>query len=292
VDNNKIYDSKKYLLDFLGIKDNFLYSDFSSKYKEKIIPKKNGGERKIKPPNLNLKKVQRKILDKILFVNNHLPCVYGLSKEKNILNNAKAHQKNATGQLLALDIKDFFPSVPRKYILKIFKKLKFNKENASILTKICTVDDSLPQGAPTSPYLASMACIELDKKIYSYCKRKNLIYTRYFDDISISGKNISDEDVNFFEKVISENGFCCNDEKKKFFEKNDDKIINGVLISQNTMLSVSENYKNEIRDIYKKLVKNDNLHDKRIFAGKFGFYLYINKKEATAFLESLKKEKF
>ncbi len=139
MDNDKIYSSKRYLLDFLDIKDNFLYSDFSNKYKEKIVPKKNGGERKIKPPNFNLKTIQRKILDTILSKNSQLPCVYGLSKEKDILGNAKTHQKNADGQLLALDIKDFFPSVPRKHILKIFKKLGFNKENASILTKICTI---------------------------------------------------------------------------------------------------------------------------------------------------------
>ena len=80
MDNDKIYSSKRYLLDFLDIKDNFLYSDFSNKYKEKIVPKKNGGERKIKPPNFNLKTIQRKILDKILSKNTKLPYYYVKSK--------------------------------------------------------------------------------------------------------------------------------------------------------------------------------------------------------------------
>lgn len=290
MDNDKIYSSKRYLLDFLGVKDNFLYSNFSNKYKEKIVPKKNGGERTIKPPSFNLKTIQRKILDTILSKNPQLPCVYGLSKEKDILSNAKTHQKNASGQLLTLDIKDFFPSIPRRRILKIFKKLGFSKENSSILTKICTINNSLPQGAPTSPYLASMACNKLDRTIYSYCKIRNLTYTRYFDDISISGKNISDKDINYFEKCISKNGFDCNDTKKKFFKENDYKTVNSVLIKKDT-LSVSDNYKMEIKDIYQKIIKDDNLNNQRMFAGKFGFYLHINKKEALFFLENLKKGK-
>lgn len=289
MDNEKIYSSKKELLEFLGIKESYLYPDFSTKYREIQKPKKKGGFRTIKPPNFNLKNIQRKILDKILTKNPQLECVYGLSKNKSILDNAKLHQKNASAQLLNLDIKNFFPCISNKKICEVFKKIGFNKENSLILTKLCTVDKALPQGAPTSPYLASMVCLKLDKEIYSFCKRRNFSYTRYFDDVSISGENISLKHISNLERIVSRHGFVCNKEKKEFFDFNSVKMINSILISKSG-LSVTNSYKEEIENIYHTFIKEKTIQNKRIFAGKFGFYLHINKKEALDFLKDLKKK--
>lgn len=286
MDNEKIYSSKKELLKFLGIKDNFLYKDFSTKYFELEKPKKSGGVRLIKPPSPNLKKVQRKILDKILYLHPQRPCVYGLSKNKGILNNAKTHQKNALLQLQVLDIENFFPNISQTKVNNVFKKIGFNKENSSILTKLCTIEKSLPQGAPTSPYLASMVCSKLDKRIYIYCKRRNLTYTRYFDDISISGEKILPKNVVDIEKIISNSGFNCNNAKREFFDVGKDKIINSVLISKFN-LSVTDKYKKEIETVHKRMIADNTIENQRAFSGKFGFYLHINKNEALLFLEKL-----
>lgn len=287
MDNEKIYSSKKELLNFLEIKENYLYSNFSNKYREKEILKKKGGTRKIMPPNFNLKKIQRKILDNILDSIPQLDCVYGLSKDKGIVDNAKLHKKNASNQLLNLDIEDFFPSISNKNVSKIFNKIGFNKENSLILTKLCTIGKELPQGAPTSPCLASMVCSKLDKKIFNYCKNRNLVYTRYFDDISVSGEKILPKYEDYFIKVIKAHGFNSNQKKREFFDYNKDKVINNILITK-LGLSVSDNYKNEIEDIYKKMMSDDTMVNQRVFAGKFGFYLHINKRGAKSFLRQLK----
>ncbi len=287
MDNEKIYSSKTELLKFLGIKENYLYSKFSNKYREKEIPKRNGGFRKIKPPNFNLKNIQRKILDDILTPVPQLACVYGLSKNKGISDNAKLHQKNTSNQLLNLDIKDFFPSVSNREVARVFKSIGFSKENSLILTKICTVDKSLPQGAPTSPYLASMVCSKLDKKIFIYCKNRNFTYSRYFDDISISGKNILQKHEDYFVKIVKSYGFDINISKRQFFEPNEDKIINNILIKK-VGLSVSDKYKKEIEDIYIETLKDNSITNQRKFAGKFGFYLHINRRGAKSFLRQLK----
>lgn len=287
MDNEKIYISKKDLLKFLNIKDNFLYPKFSTKYSTLELPKKNGGFRTIKPPHYNLKKIQRKILDDILYKHKQLNCVYGLSKEKGIRGNAIEHSKNVNLQLVILDIENFFPTISYKDVIKIFKKIGFSKENSNVLKKLCTIDDSLPQGAPTSPYLASMVCFNLDKEIYIYCKRRSFVYTRYFDDISISGKNILPIHIKQIENIIKKYGFKCNESKRKIFDCNSDKIIDSVLI-KNSGLSVTDSYKNEIVDYYRILINDDNLQNKKAFSGKFGFYLHINKKEAILFLQKLK----
>jgi retron-type reverse transcriptase len=284
VNNDAIYNSKKELLNFLGIKENFLYNNFSLKYTMTEVPKKSGGFRTISAPNKKLKDTQRKILDKILSKIPLLDCVYGLSQKKNIKNNALAHKGNVSACLLNLDIENFFPNVKRRSILNIFLNTGFVKENSSILTKICTMDGSLPQGAPTSPYLASLVCLKMDKEIYKKCKNKSLVYTRYFDDISISGKNITQEIQNAIKKIIEKNSFKCKESKTFLFEYNDNKMINNILITNNG-LSVTNKYKDEILRLYNNFKSDKSLTNERRFRGKFGFYLHINKREAIEFIK-------
>lgn len=253
-----------------------------------IIRRKRTLVRKLQSPSPNLKKTQRLILDKILTKQPVLPCVYGLSKDRTVLANAKMHLKNASDQLVVLDIENFFPSVKRSQIIKVFRKLGFNKENSAILTKICTVNDELPQGAPTSPYLASLACIKLDKEIYNYCKRRNFEYTRYFDDISVSGKNILEKHIKYIEKIIVKHSFRCNDSKREFYDFNtENKVINGIVINQDK-LSVTEKYKREIEESYRNLAANKTLQNERVFSGKIGFYLHINKEDAVKLVQKIK----
>lgn len=289
MDKDKIYKSKSELLSFLNIKENFLYPSFSKKYGEFDLPKKNGGTRPIKPPHPKLKTTQRAILDKILYSSAQLPCVYGLSSEKGVRVNAEKHLKNAKVDLLTLDIEKFFPSITPKQVLNVFMKLGFNKENSRVLTKICTVDDSLPQGAPTSPYLASLVCLSLDKQIYNYCRRRNFEYTRYFDDITISGCKITKEEIAQIRNILKRNSFVSNDSKLFFYDsKTANKIITGVLLKP-TGLSVPREYKAEIEDAYIRWTRSSTINDKRKFEGKFAFYLYINKPEALALKKYLSK---
>lgn len=283
--DKNIYTSKTHLLNLLGIRENFLYADFDLRYREKSLPKKNGGTRLIRPPAYSLKTVQRKILDSILSKTPQLECVYGLTENKTVLQNAKAHNTHFQGQLITLDIKDFFPNITRKMISRVFIRLGFNKENAAILTKICTVNDCLPQGSPTSPFLSSLTCAGLDREIYTYCKRRKFLYTRYFDDICVSGSTLKRAHMAEIERIITKHGFVCND-KRKFFDTKEQKIINGIVIGN--VLSVTEKYKDEIRKSYFEMIANNTQLSTKIFMGKIGFFKYINRKEASDFLNRLK----
>lgn len=195
--------------------------------------------------------------------------------------------KNSNAFLLVLDIENFFPNITPIMVKKVFIKIGFNKETSKILTKLCTVDNSLPQGAPTSPCLASMTCHNLDKHLYRYCKNKKLIYTRYFDDISISGKNIEMRHIDEVQKIIKKYSFTCKKEKTYLFKPEDQKVVNGVVIDKSE-LHVTPEHKEEIKEKYKVMQKDNNLQNQRIFAGKLGFYLYINKKAALNFYTQLK----
>jgi hypothetical protein len=48
---------------------------------------------------------------------------------------------------------------------------------------------SLPQGAPTSPLLANLAVRHLDERLAAFALARDLVYTRYADDITISSSS-------------------------------------------------------------------------------------------------------
>ncbi|MCG2694914.1 reverse transcriptase family protein [Candidatus Parcubacteria bacterium] len=277
-----IYNSKEELLNFLGIRENFLYSDFSKKYFLKKLPKKGGGFRPIKPPVKKLKLIQRKILDEILMKQEVLPSVYGLDKSKGILDNARRHQVNFNCHLVNLDIKQFFPNVKYKTVKQIFCKLGFSNDCSNLLTKLCTIDKCIPQGSPTSPYLSALALEKLDKKIFNYCKVNKFIFTRYFDDISISGEIINSKNIKYIENLIKNAGYISHPKKRIWFKSEQQKVINSVVIYSDNF-DVTNIYKDKINNSFLEYTKNGTVKNWRIFMGNLAFYVYIDKKKSRDF---------
>lgn len=277
-----IYNNKFDLLSHFGIKENFLYSDFSKKYKIKILKKKNGGERTIKAPISKLKTVQRKILDDIIAKVQPLDCVYGLNKEKGVRDNAMLHSKNWNKEVLCLDLADFFGAVHYKNIKNIYKDLGFNEENSAVLTKLSTLDQSLPQGSPLSSHLSSLSVLRMDNEILKYVKPRGLIYSRYVDDITISGKAVTQKNINEIKEIISRHEMATNNQKEKLYKSNEQKEITGVRLIKNN-ITITDQYENNLIGMSNNI---SYLMD-RTFWGKFSFYKYLNKKMADSFIEKL-----
>ena len=63
----------------------------------------------------------------------------------------------------------------------------FNEKSAIVVSGICSKDGVLPQGAPTSPTISNSILIDFDESMDRHCADQNLTYSRYADDISISG---------------------------------------------------------------------------------------------------------
>jgi len=154
-------------------------------YYEKTISKGNK-ERVLFVPALELKKVQRKILNNIL--NFKFPFyTHGGISGRSIITNARMHLSQKW--VMCLDIKDFFPSIHYKKIYKNFILLNCSSRVSKLLTHLTTYKYQLPQGTPTSPAIANIILYNLDKRIFGLCRMKNLKYSRYFDDIAISGSS-------------------------------------------------------------------------------------------------------
>lgn len=154
-------------------------------YHQFTIPKRSGhGMRTIHAPSPELKAIQRRILRRLLGLLVAHPAATGFEIGKSIVTNALPHQRKAV--IVRLDIKDFFASTKAKRVEAFFERIGWNREAARRLTDLCTHDGSLPQGAPTSPRLANLLNVLLDKRLEGAARKYGATYTRYADDMTFS----------------------------------------------------------------------------------------------------------
>ncbi|MEQ9441727.1 MAG: reverse transcriptase domain-containing protein [Cyclobacteriaceae bacterium] len=145
------------------------YYDFS-------IPKKSGGKRKISAPYPTIAHLQRWISHNILsrFQIHNAATAY--IKQRSIIDHVQPHANNYS--ILVLDLKDFFPSITLMKIKNLFEEIGYPDHISFFLSKICTLKDVLPQGAPSSPPLSNLIGYRIDFKLQEYCTKHRLNYTR------------------------------------------------------------------------------------------------------------------
>ena len=110
------------------------------------------------------------------------------------------------------DIENFFPSITNAALEGFFLTAGFGVSASAILSKILTLNGSLPQGAPTSPIISNAFLIEFDEVMQCLCEEKRLVYSRYADDITVSGNDYKDiaETIVFAEKQLNKKNFFLN----------------------------------------------------------------------------------
>lgn len=153
-------------------------------YTRFTIPKRRGGTRTIEAPNDKLKTLQRRVLRRLLNPLSMPETVTGFVPGRSIVDNARPH--TAMAVVINLDLADFFPSLTADRVEAAWRALGWGAEAATALTRICTHENHLPQGAPTSPALSNLVCRKLDTRLELLADANGGRYTRYADDITIS----------------------------------------------------------------------------------------------------------
>lgn len=268
-----------------------IYTNPKKYYHQKTIEKK-GKFRLLTIPNKTLKSVQRVIHDK-LFTFQFPPEVHGGIKGRSIKTNAYPHRQKKW--VACLDIKDFYPSINFGRIGFVFKALGCSTEISKILTALTTYKFELPQGTPTSPILANLVLYNLDKRISALCRTRQISYTRFFDDISISGNKPLTSTLNKIEEFIRVEGFLAH--KRKIKGTGEYQIITGLVVNGRN-LKVSNTTLSEVNAALEKLL-NNQLPEKELDAltqtiqGCIAFLKSVNSGQGiileTKFNKTLKK---
>lgn len=156
-------------------------------YRHFTLPKKGGGERPIESPRVFLRVVQWFLADFIFNDLNIHNSVHSFVFGRSIVTNAQLHVgRTFVGNA---DIKNFFGKITREMIDNLLRRNGFNPAESGLLASLCTNENHLPQGAPTSPVLSNSILYEFDRRMERICSEGLLQYSRYADDITISGED-------------------------------------------------------------------------------------------------------
>lgn len=249
----------------VGIKTEYLYAmaNCQAKYYRKFsIPKNNGSKRQISEPLPTLKNIQQFILQNILYKIPCSPYSKAFIRGRSLKDNAKFHRGQKV--ILKIDIKNYFGSLHGFEVYHFYQRLGYQEPLCILFTKLCILSNSLPQGAPTSPYLSNLLTIKLDDDIFGFCQqRDSLRYTRYADDITISGEFCAKEIIPSISKIIQDNCLSVNYNKIHVVGKHNQQVVTGVVV--NEKLQAPKEYRRMIRlEIY--------------YIKKHGLLNHINKK--------------
>ena len=216
-------------------------------YRHYEIPKKNGGIRNIEEPYPSLKDIQTWILNNILTPasSRYVSAVAkAFMPGKSLRDNARFHKNKKT--VVALDLHDFFGSVRFGSVYGVFKGMGYNESVAVMLTKLCMLKGSLPQGAPTSPMLSNLMYAELDQKIFRYCKARKIMYTRYADDMTFSSDNLDVAHLMAYVKmIVGTKHLKLNEEKTKVMGRGSAQNVTGIVV--NDGMQVPRKYRDKVR---------------------------------------------
>lgn len=118
----------------------------------------------------------------------------------------KVHSRHP--YLLHLDLKAFFPSTSTHRVRQGLIQYRFSAQDAEQIARVCTIANELPQGAPTSVTLGNLVLRKVDSRIGNLCVQHGLTYTRYVDDLAISGGSRVERIAPRIKQILEEEGWC------------------------------------------------------------------------------------
>ncbi|HVS73413.1 MAG TPA: reverse transcriptase family protein [Phycisphaerae bacterium] len=221
-------------------------------------------------PKATLKAMQRQILEQILQRVPAHAAAHGFVPGRSPVTNAAAHCGKAV--VLRMDLQDFFASVAAARVFRLFRTLGYSATVSRLLMGLCTTmmpadvwerrprraadggeDDGgdflrrqrlitrhLPQGAPTSPALANLAAMRLDRRLSRLAaaaggREGGVHYTRYADDLTFSagrrfGRSMQRLRV-LIDVIAREEGFVVNQRKTRVMRAGVRQRVAGVVVN-------------------------------------------------------------
>jgi RNA-directed DNA polymerase len=273
-----------------------------SYYIKYVIPRSDGTNRVLFEPKPVLKEAQHQLLQFIYSIENSngsfgefqrfkdkyalSPCATAYRQGMNVVDNARFHIGNEV--LLKVDINDFFGSIQAAnmtgmwvellfcksyYLRKIgaipsqtdeSEELQFFNELARKITVLTSLNNQLPQGSPTSGALANLFLAGFDRRVLNFCVRHRLNYSRYSDDMTISGA-IHDlqpgKVLHYLNILLRKRGLKLKHAKTKLIRRNNRQVVTGIVV--NDKKTAGREYKRCLRQAMHYLKKFGEEHIRR-----------------------------
>ena len=222
-----------------------------------------GGWRLLEVPHPYLMPLQRRLLDDLL---DRIPpheAARGYARERSVVDHAREHSGQAV--VLKFDLRDFFTSVRASRVHALFATLGYPETVARELTALCTTatpesvlrrmfeegglgwpqlqrlrDPHLPQGAPTSAALANLCAFGLDLRLDGLAQALGARYTRYADDIVLSGgvhlRDAQPRIEAWVGRIALEEGFALNHRKTRCLTAGRQQSVCSIVVNRHPNL--------------------------------------------------------
>jgi retron-type reverse transcriptase len=204
-------------------------------YRPIDIPKPDGRVRRVLAPSGALRDMQRWILHRILNRSTAHDCAHAFRRGRSIASNAARHTRKST--IIRLDLEDFFPSIELPKVRAVFVRLGYPYSVALALSRLCTVQGRLPQGAPTSPAVSNLVCGRMDRRLTGLAQRLDFDYTRYADDLIFSSNDPRlPQLIPLLKQVVEEEGYRVNERKLRIMRQSARQLVTGVVTNERPTL--------------------------------------------------------
>jgi RNA-directed DNA polymerase len=210
---------------------------------------------------------------------------------------ANVHRHNKF--LLKVDMRDFFPSITGKDIVRVLRK-RFGSTNSAlssprdykIVRNLVCRDNRLTIGAPSSPILSNAVMYEFDVDWATRCRSVGIAYTRYADDLyfSTTRPNVLApllKDLRSDLRKRKSPILQINDQKTVFTSRKRRRVVTGVVITPDGSLSLGRKRKRYIRSLLFRLAQGGLSPEQRNYLR--GFISYAKSVE-PAFIVSLERK--
>jgi len=199
-------------------------------YRTFRLRKRSGrGYRQIAAPSRELKGLQRWVAAVILRERDLPDNCTAFRRGSSITANARPHANR--GFVFNADVKDLYPSITLARVIGLFEAMGYPPLVAFALGKLTTYKRRLPQGAPSSPHIANLICRKLDRRLAGYCQAAGWTYTRYCDDITISGPGRMGGGPSKVREIVESCGFRLNHRKTRVMRRNSRQTVTGLVVN-------------------------------------------------------------
>jgi len=287
------------LREFNRIHEKLFEVDRKSLYSEFYIPKKSGGLRKIDAPNEELKAALREL--KAIFEDDfnmlYHTSAYAYVKNRSTIDAVKRHQANVSKWFLKTDFSNFFGSTTLEFTMKMFSmifpfsevvKSEEGKAELEKALSLAFLDGGLPQGTPLSPAITNTIMIPIDHRLANYFAEKQMVYTRYADDILVSCKVDFKyrEAVEFINKVVRDEfgaPFLIKPEKTRYGSSAGRNWNLGVMLNKDNEITIGHQKKKQFKAMICNYINDAkrgvrwDLNDVQVFRGLISYYIMVER---------------
>lgn len=267
-----------------------LAKDVNKHYREWIsVNEKTGKARNFKAPDAQLKKVQRRILKQVLMQYPLSDAVHGGTKGRSPKSNAACHLGKSV--VVQIDVRNFFPSVSHRLVAKMFtREYRCGRDTAWLLTRLTTVDGQLPQGAPTSTFIANVLLSNpVDRPIREQASVLGIDLTRFVDDIALSGESAQSL-INQTVNAVAQAGLGINRKKLKISPRYHRQEVTGLTVNMPNGPSIARYKRDRVRAAIHQLVSmshTDREHALNSIHGRLNYVKQFNPSAAKRMYSQL-----